>query len=74
MYAARTVRRGALTPPRARGRYAPRMNLLWAIVVVLVLLWLLGLVLRAFGGLIHLLIIAALVIVIYRLLTGRRVF
>ena len=50
------------------------MNLLWAIVVILVVLWLLGLVLRAFGGLIHLLIIAALVIVIYRLLTGRRVF
>ena len=47
--------------------------MLWVIVGVLVLLWLLGLVLRAFGGLIHLLIIAALVIVIYRLLTGRRV-
>ncbi|HSI99981.1 MAG TPA: DUF5670 family protein, partial [Patescibacteria group bacterium] len=28
----------------------------------------------AFGGLIHLLLIAALVIVIYRLLTGRKVF
>lgn len=74
MYAARTARRGALTPPYPRERYAPRMILLWAIVGVLVLLWLLGLVLRAFGGLIHLLIIAALVIVIYRLLTGRRVF
>ena len=47
--------------------------MLWAIVAVLVALWLLGLVLRAFGGLIHLLIIAALVVVVYRLLTGRRV-
>ena len=47
--------------------------MLWAIVAVLILLWLLGLVLRAFGGLIHILIIVALVIVIYRLLTGRRV-
>ena len=47
--------------------------MLWAIVAVLVALWLLGLVLRAFGGLIHILIIVALVIVIYRLLTGRRV-
>jgi hypothetical protein len=45
----------------------------WAIVAVLVALWLLGLVLRAFGGLIHLLLIAALVVVVYRLLTGRRV-
>jgi hypothetical protein len=47
---------------------------LWVIVGVLVLLWFLGLLLRAFGGFIHLLIIVALVIVIYRLLTGRRVF
>lgn len=47
--------------------------MLWTIVAVLVLLWLLGLVLRAFGGLIHILIIVALIIVIYRLVTGRRV-
>jgi hypothetical protein len=46
--------------------------MLWTIVVILVLLWFLGFLLRAFGGLIHLLLIAALVIVIYRLLTGRR--
>jgi hypothetical protein len=31
-------------------------------------------VLRAFGGLIHLVLIVALIIVIYRLLSGRRVF
>ena len=52
-------------------RYAPRM--LWTIVVVILSLWFLGLLLRAFGGLIHLLLIAALVVVIYRLLTGRNV-
>ena len=52
-------------------RYAPRM--LRTIVIVLVALWFLGFLLRAFGGLIHLLLIAALVIVIYRLLTGRRI-
>jgi hypothetical protein len=52
-------------------RYAPAM--LWAIAAALVFLWLLGFVLRAFGGLIHLLLIAALAIVIFRLLTGRRV-
>jgi hypothetical protein len=52
--------------------YAPSM--LWVIVGVLVLLWFLGLLLRAAGGFIHLLIIVALVIVIYRLLTGRRLF
>lgn len=53
-------------------RYAPGM--LWTIVVILLALWLLGFVLRAFGGLIHLLLIVALIIVIYRLVTNRRVF
>lgn len=48
--------------------------MLWTIVGILVLLWFLGLLLKAFGGLIHLLLIVALVIVIYRLVTGRRVF
>lgn len=53
-------------------RYAPVM--LWTIVGILLVLWLLGLVLRAFGGLIHLLLIVALIIIIYRLVTNRRVF
>ncbi len=47
--------------------------MLWTIVGILVLLWFLGFLLKAFGGLIHLLLIVALVIVIYRLVTGRRV-
>ena len=47
--------------------------MVWVIIGVLVLLWFLGLLLRAFGGLINLLIIVALVIVIYRLVTDRRV-
>lgn len=62
--------RAALNRLRRALRYAPRM--LWTIVVILVALWFLGLLLRAFGGLIHLVLIAALVIVIYRLLTGRK--
>ena len=53
-------------------RYAPSM--LWIIVGVLVFLWFLGFLLRAAGGFIHILLIVALVIVIYRLVTGRRVF
>jgi hypothetical protein len=48
--------------------------MLRTILIVLLVLWLLGFILRAFGGLIHLLLIAALVIVIYRLLTGRQVW
>lgn len=53
-------------------RYAHGM--LWTIVGILLALWLLGLVFRAFGGLINILLVVALLIVIYRLLTNRRVF
>jgi hypothetical protein len=64
---------GPLTAPRCPATdYAAAV--LWVIVGVLVFLWFLGFLLRAFGGFIHLLLIVALVIVIYRLLTGRRVF
>jgi hypothetical protein len=52
-------------------QYPRRM--LWVIVGVLVLLWFLGLLLRAFGGLIHILIIVALIVIIYRLVTRGRV-
>ena len=49
-------------------------NLLWVIIVVLVILWLLGFVAFPVGGnLIHILLVIALVLVIYRLATGRRV-
>ena len=47
--------------------------MLWTIVVVLLLLWLFGLVLDIAGGLIHLLLVVALVVIVYRLLTGQRV-
>lgn len=49
-------------------------NLLWIIVVVLVILWLLGYVAFPVGGnLVHILLVIALILVIYRLATGRRV-
>jgi hypothetical protein len=54
--------------------HATLRRMLRTILIVLLALWLLGFILRAFGGLIHLLLIAALVIVIYRLLTGRPVW
>jgi hypothetical protein len=47
--------------------------MLWVIVAAIVALWFLGFLLRAFGGFIHILLIVALLIVIYRLITGRRV-
>lgn len=47
--------------------------MLWTIFVVLLLLWLVGLVSSyTFGGLIYLLLVAALVVLIIQLVSGRR--
>ncbi len=46
--------------------------MLWTIVVILVVLWLLGLVANIGGGLVHLLLVIALIVVAVNLLTGRR--
>lgn len=45
--------------------------MLWTIAVVLLLLWLLGVLAYPIGGLIHLLLVVALVVVIIRLVQGR---
>ena len=48
--------------------------MLYTVVVVILILWLLGLVTSyTMGGLIHILLVIALVVVVLRLLTGRRV-
>ena len=46
--------------------------MLWTIFVIVVVLWLLGFSLHVGGGLIHLLLVVALVMLIYNLATGRR--
>ena len=46
--------------------------MLWTIVVILVVLWLLGLVANIGGGLIHLLLVIALIVMAVNLLQGRR--
>ena len=46
--------------------------ILWLVLVVLVILWLVGLVLNIAGGLIHVLIVAAVIILLYNLFAGRR--
>lgn len=47
--------------------------MLWTIVAVLLILWLLGVVaLPTVGSLIHLLLVLALIVLVVRLLTGRR--
>ena len=47
--------------------------MLWTVVVVLLILWLLGFTMHVAGGLIHVLLVIALVVVVLRLLSGRRV-
>ena len=48
--------------------------MLWTIVVVLIVAWLLGLVaLPAVGGLIHILLVIALIVLVFQLISGRRV-
>lgn len=47
--------------------------MLWTIFVILLILWLLGFVSSyTFGGFIHILLVAALVILVINLLSGRR--
>ncbi len=48
-------------------------SMLYTIAVILIVLWLLGFIIHLGGGLIHLLLVAAVILIIYRLLTGRRV-
>ncbi len=46
--------------------------MLYTIVVVLVVLWLLGLVGHIAGGFIHLLLVVAVIILIFNLISSRR--
>jgi len=49
------------------------MDLLWMLAVILLVLWLLGLVTSyTLGGFIHLLLVVALIVVLIRVIQGRR--
>jgi hypothetical protein len=45
--------------------------MLWTVFVLLLVLWLLGFSFHVAGGLIHLLLVVALVVLVVNLLTGR---
>lgn len=47
--------------------------MLWTVVVILVVLWLLGFTLHIGAGLIHILLVVALVVGLIQLFSGRRV-
>jgi len=46
--------------------------MLWTLCVILLVLWLLGFSFHVGGGLIHLLLVIAVIVLVYNLLTGRR--
>lgn len=46
--------------------------MLWTIIVILFVLWLLGFGLHFGGGLIHIVLVVAVIILIFNLVSGRR--
>ena len=46
--------------------------MLWTILVIILILWLIGFLAKVGGGLIHLLLIVAVVVLVLQLVTGRR--
>ena len=47
--------------------------MLWTLAVILIVIWVLGLSLKIAGGLIHILLVIALVVLLIGFLSGRRV-
>jgi Family of unknown function (DUF5670) len=47
-------------------------GLIWAVIVILVVLWLIGFLLHFGGGLIHLLLVVAMIALVYNLIVGAR--
>ncbi|HEY3991749.1 MAG TPA: lmo0937 family membrane protein [Ktedonobacteraceae bacterium] len=48
-------------------------SILWAVIVILVVLWLIGfLAVHVGGGLIHILLVVALIVLLYNLFVGMR--
>jgi hypothetical protein len=46
--------------------------MLWTILVIILILWLVGFLAKVGGGLVHLLLVIALIVLIIQLVTGRR--
>ena len=46
--------------------------MLWTIIVILFVLWLLGFGLHVGGGLIHIVLVVAVIVLIFNLVSGRR--
>ena len=49
------------------------MDLLWTIAIILIILWLLGMVSSyTLGGFVHLLLVLAIIVILIRVIQGRR--
>ena len=49
--------------------------MLWTVAIILVVLWLLGIVSAyTMGGFIHILLVVAVIVVLVRVIRGRRIF
>ena len=46
-------------------------GIIWAIIVVLFVFWILGFAIHIGGGLIHLLLVVALILLVFNIVTGR---
>ncbi len=49
------------------------IKMIWTIIGILVILWLIGLVANIGGGLVHLILVVAAIVLVYQLVTGRKV-
>ena len=47
--------------------------MLWTIVAILLILWLLGLLTSVGGGLIHILLVIAVIVIVVRLIQGQKI-
>ena len=47
-------------------------RMLWTIAIILLILWLLGAFVVNVGSIVHLLLVIAVIVIVYRLVTGRR--
>ncbi len=68
------MQRGRLGQVSAFGcpQCGERAPMLWTIFVIVLVLWLLGFSFHVGGGLIHLLLVLAVIILIFNLVAGRR--
>jgi len=55
-----------------RRRATEGMPMLWALLALVLILWLVGFTANVAGGLIHILLVVALVVLIFNLVSGRR--